>query len=42
MEKESKKGMSRNMRWFLKSAIWTVLALSLIALGYFGAEMLFK
>lgn len=42
MERENKKGMSRNVRWFLKSAIWTAVALSLIALGYFGAEMLFK
>ncbi len=41
MENNTEKGMSRSMRLFLKSAMWTVVALSLIAIGYFGAEMLF-
>ena len=41
MESKVKKQMSRNTRLFFKSAIWTIVALSLIALGYFGAEMLF-
>lgn len=42
MDNNTKNGMSRSMRLFLKSAMWTVIALSLIAIGYFGANMLFK
>ncbi len=42
MNNEYQKGMSRSMRLFLKSAMWTIIAISLIAIGYFGADMLFK
>ncbi len=28
-------------RLFLKSALWTLIALSLIFIGYFGAEVMF-
>ncbi len=37
---EKQKGMSRNTKMFLKAVIWTIIALSLIAVGYFGAELL--
>lgn len=40
MHKENKNGMSRSARLFIKSAFWTVTAITLALIGYFGAELL--
>ena len=41
METKYKKPTKSSWKLFLKSAMWTIVALSLIAIGYFGAEWLF-
>ena len=40
MKNENSKNKSYKTRVFLKSAIWTLAALSLIAIVYFGANFL--
>lgn len=40
MKNKDKKGMSHSVVIFLKSAVLTLAAISLIAIGYFGAEYL--
>ena len=39
MQESKTKGLSKGARVFLKSVAWTLIALSLIAIGYFGAEL---
>ena len=36
-DKKQNSGMSDGMRLFLKSAMWTFIAIALAAIGYFGA-----
>ncbi len=41
MENGHKRKTYNGRKLFLKAFFWTVIALSLIFIGYFGAEMLF-
>ncbi len=40
MQNKSKKKRATGLRLAMKSALWTLIALSLIAIGYFGADLL--
>lgn len=40
-EYSTERKLSKSTKAFFKAFLWTVIALSLIFIGYFGAEMLF-
>lgn len=40
MQNNKNKNKTGGFRLFIKSVVWTLIAISLIAIGYFGAEFL--